>query len=290
MIRSMTGFARVECGAPWGAVAWELRSVNHRYLEIGLRLPEDLRALENRFRQQAAGRLKRGKVDGALRVSWDAAGDRQLAVDIELASRVAEAAASIRDRVGASAMPGAMDLLRWPGVVREQERDLEPVADLAAAALAQALDELEAARAREGERLAQALAERCQSIDLLVEQVRQALPTIRAGLRARLLDRLAGLDLETDPQRLEQELVIQLGKMDVDEELDRLASHITEVRRILAADDDEANGRRLDFLMQEFNREANTLGSKSVDNETTRIAVELKVLIEQMREQVQNIE
>jgi uncharacterized protein (TIGR00255 family) len=290
MIRSMTGFARTECDAPWGSVAWELRSVNHRYLEISQRLPEDLRALETRFRQQVAARLRRGKVDCTLRVKWEAAADRELAVDMELAERVAEAAVSIRARVGELAMPGAIDLLRWPGVVQEQERDLEPVAELASAALAQALDELDAARRREGERLALALAERCAAVSTLMDQVRESLPSIRAALKTRLLERLAGLDLDTDPQRLEQELAIQLGKMDVDEEIDRLASHVAEVRRILSSGDDEANGRRLDFLMQEFNREANTLGSKSVDTETTRIAVELKVLIEQMREQVQNIE
>jgi uncharacterized protein (TIGR00255 family) len=290
MIRSMTGFARTECDAPWGSVAWELRSVNHRYLEISQRLPEDLRALETRFRQQVAARLKRGKVDCTLRVSWEAAGDRELALDMGLAERVAEAAARIRARVGELAMPATIDLLRWPGVVREQERDLEPVAELASTVLAQALDELDAARRREGERLAVALAERCDAVAGLMVEVREALPAIRASLRARLLDRLAGLDLETDPQRLEQELAIQLGKMDVDEEIDRLGSHVAEVRRILSTGDDEANGRRLDFLMQEFNREANTLGSKSMDTETTRIAVELKVLIEQMREQVQNIE
>jgi uncharacterized protein (TIGR00255 family) len=290
MIRSMTGFARRECDAPWGSVAWELRSVNHRYLEISQRLPEDLRALETRFRQQVAARLRRGKVDCTLRVTWQAAGDRELALDMGLAERVAEAAARIRARVGELAMPATIDLLRWPGVVREQERDLEPVAELASTALAQALDELDAARRREGERLAVALAERCDAVAGLMVEVREALPAIRASLRTRLLDRLAGLDLETEPQRLEQELVIQLGKMDVDEEIDRLGSHVAEVRRILSTRDDEANGRRLDFLMQEFNREANTLGSKSLDTETTRIAVELKVLIEQMREQVQNIE
>ena len=289
MIRSMTGFSRTESDGPWGTVAWELRSVNHRYLETGLRLPEELRALETRFRQQLASRLKRGKVDCTLRINWESGSDRELAVDLDLAERVAEAAAKIRARVGELAPPGTIDLLRWPGVVREQERDIAPVAAAAAAALSDALDELDAARQREGERLAVALADRCDAIAVLVEQVRAALPTIRTGLRARLLERLAALDVEADPQRLEQELAIQLGKVDVDEELDRLASHIAEVRRILAADD-EANGRRLDFLMQEFNREANTLGSKSVDSETTRIAVELKVLIEQMREQVQNIE
>ena len=290
MTRSMTGFSRTESSAPWGSVSWELRSVNHRYLETALRLPEELRPLEARFRQQVAGRLKRGKVDGMLRVTWEAAGQRELAVDLELAERVAEAAARIRGRVGELALPGTIDLLRWPGVVRERERDLEPVAELAAGTLEMALEELDAARSREGERLAVTLGERCDAIEALVAQVQGALPAVRAALKTRLLERLGGLDIETDPHRLEQELAIQLGKMDVDEELDRLGSHIAEVRRILAAQDEEAQGRRLDFLMQEFNREANTLGSKSVDNETTRIAVELKVLIEQMREQVQNIE
>jgi uncharacterized protein (TIGR00255 family) len=290
MIRSMTGFARAEQGAQWGSVAWELRSVNHRYLEVSQRLPEDLRALEARFRQLVAARLKRGKVDCTLRVTWEAAGGRELALDLELAERVAEAAARIRDRIGDLALPGTIDLLRWPGVVREQQLDLEPVGELAASTLIQALDELDEGRRREGERLAETLGERSSALAGLLDQVRAALPVIRDSLRDRLLERLATLDIETEPQRLEQELVIQLGKMDVDEEIDRLRSHLAEVRRILSTDDHEANGRRLDFLMQEFNREANTLGSKSVDAETSRIAVELKVLIEQMREQVQNIE
>jgi uncharacterized protein (TIGR00255 family) len=290
MIRSMTGFARTEASASWGSLGWELRSVNHRYLEIGLRLPEELRPLEARFRRQLAGRLKRGKVDGTLRISWEHSGGRALALDLDLAGQVVAAATRIRAQVGDLAMPATIDLLRWPGVVREEERDLEPVAELAAATLEQALEELEAARLREGERLAQALAERCTAVGLLIERVHDALPGIRDGLRARLLERLAGLDIEVDMQRLEQELAIQLGKMDVAEELDRLASHLAEVRRILTVGDGEANGRRLDFLMQEFNREANTLGSKSVDTGTSRITVDLKVLIEQMREQVQNVE
>jgi uncharacterized protein (TIGR00255 family) len=290
MIRSMTGFSRSERDAPWGAVAWELRTVNHRYLEIGLRLPEELRPLESAFRQQIAARLKRGKVDATLRVNWHAASDRALALDLELAARVAEAAERIRERTGELALPGTMDLLRWPGVVQEQERDLEPLAALAGEVLEAALAGLEEARQREGAHLAAALGERLDGIADLAAETRIALPDIRAGLQARLLERLAGLDLEAQPQRLEQELALQLGKVDVDEELDRLGAHVAEVRRILASPDDEANGRRLDFLMQEFNREANTLGSKSIDARTTRIAVELKVLIEQMREQVQNVE
>jgi uncharacterized protein (TIGR00255 family) len=290
MIRSMTGFSRIERDAPWGTLAWELRAVNHRYLEIGLRLPEELRALEGRFRQQVAAQLKRGKVDASLRLGWHADTGRELALDLDLAARVVEAAQRVRERSGELALPGTMDILRWPGVVREQERDLEPLAELAAQTLAEALDALDASRRREGEHLAAALAERCTGVAALAEEVRAVLPAIRDGLRARLLERLEGLDIEFEPQRLEQELALQLGKMDVDEELDRLAAHVAEVRRILSSDAGEANGRRLDFLMQEFNREANTLGSKSVDAHTTRLAVELKVLIEQMREQVQNVE
>jgi uncharacterized protein (TIGR00255 family) len=290
MIRSMTGFSRIERDAPWGTIAWELRAVNHRYLEIGLRLPEELRALEGRFRQQIAVQLKRGKVDASLRLGWHADTGRELALDLDLAARVVEAAQRVRECSGELALPGSMDILRWPGVVREQERDLEPLAELAAQTLAEALDALDASRRREGEHLAAALAERCTGVAALAEEVRAVLPAIRDGLRARLLERLEGLDIEFEPQRLEQELALQLGKMDVDEELDRLAAHVAEVRRILSSDAGEANGRRLDFLMQEFNREANTLGSKSVDANTTRLAVELKVLIEQMREQVQNVE
>jgi uncharacterized protein (TIGR00255 family) len=290
MIRSMTGFSRIERDAPWGTLAWELRAVNHRYLEIGLRLPEELRALEGRCRQQIAVQLKRGKVDASLRLGWHTDTGRELALDLDLAARVVEAAQRVRERSGELALPGTMDILRWPGVVREQERDLEPLAELAAQTLAEALDALDASRRREGEHLAAALAERCTGVAALAEEVRAVLPAIRDGLRARLLERLEGLEVEFEPQRLEQELALQLGKMDVDEELDRLAAHVAEVRRILSSDAGEANGRRLDFLMQEFNREANTLGSKSVDANTTRLAVELKVLIEQMREQVQNVE
>ena len=290
MIRSMTGFSRIERDAPWGSLAWELRAVNHRYLEVGLRLPEELRALESRFRQQLGARLKRGKVDAGLRLGWHTDTGRELALDLDLAARVVEAAHRVRERSGDLALPGTMEILRWPGVVREDERDVEPLAELATQALDEALEALDASRRREGEHLAAALAERCDGVAALVGEVRAALPEIRAGLRARLLERLAGLDLEFDPQRLEQELALQLGKMDVDEELDRLGAHVAEVKRILSSDGGDANGRRLDFLMQEFNREANTLGSKSVDARTTRIAVELKVLIEQMREQVQNVE
>ncbi len=288
MIRSMTGFARTEAAAPWGRLSWELRSVNHRYLETVFRLPEELRSLEGEFRRQAAARLRRGKVDCSLRLSWDTASAGGLALDLDLARQVAEAALEIQSGTAASGQPTSMEILRWPGVVVEPARDVEPVAAQARRALDDALDQLEQARAREGERIAGMLEERCAAVAALCEQVRARLPLVREGLRKRLADRLASVDVEADPARLEQELAIQATKMDVDEELDRLDSHVAEVRRILA--DPGANGRRLDFLMQEFNREVNTLASKSVDTDTTRIAVDLKVLVEQMREQIQNVE
>ena len=288
MIRSMTGFARTEASAPWGSLSWELRSVNHRYLEVAFRLPDELRSLEPEFRQLVAGRLRRGKVDCTVRLSWETAGGAALEVDMALAGQVLSAAEEIRKQVGGGRPPTAMELLRWPGVAREPTRDTEPLAALARETLAAALEELDAARAREGERIAAMLAERCAGVEAACAEVRERLPALREGLRARLAERLASVDVQADPQRLEQELAIQATKMDVDEELDRLDSHVAEVRRVLA--DPGANGRRLDFLMQEFNREANTLASKSVDTTTTRIAVDLKVLVEQMREQVQNVE
>jgi uncharacterized protein (TIGR00255 family) len=288
MIRSMTGFARTEASAPWGSLSWELRSVNHRYLEASFRLPEELRALEGEFRQLVAGRLRRGKVDCAVRLAWAGGAGGAPDLDLELAAQIWTAAQQIREQVGAADPPTAMELLRWPGVARDPARDVEPVAVLARESLAGALEELDQARAREGDRLAAMLEERCAAIDTVCSEVRARLPAIREGLRKRFADRLAGVDVQADPQRLEQEIAIQLTKMDVDEELDRLGSHLAEVRRILK--DPGANGRRLDFLMQEFNREANTLASKSVDTDTTRLAVDLKVLVEQMREQVQNVE
>jgi uncharacterized protein (TIGR00255 family) len=288
MIRSMTGFARTEASAPWGSLSWELRSVNHRYLESSFRLPEELRGLEAEFRQLVAGRLRRGKVDCSLRLSWDSGSGAALELDLDLALQISSATERIRERVGGGQAPTAMELLRWPGVAREPSRDVEPAAGLARESLAAALEELDAARAREGERLGAMLGERCDGIATFCAEVRERLPSIRDGLKRRFAERLAAVDVQADPQRLEQEIAIQLTKMDVDEELDRLDSHVAEVRRILA--DPGANGRRLDFLMQEFNRECNTLASKSVDTQTTRLAVDLKVLVEQMREQAQNVE
>jgi uncharacterized protein (TIGR00255 family) len=288
MIHSMTGFARTEARFDWGALICELRSVNHRYLEVTWRLPEELRQSEGALREQIAAVIKRGKVDCALRLEWTAQEGRRLEIDRDLVEQLAAAAARIGDALPDPAPVSPLDIMRWPGVVGEQERDIDPVAQAATELVAGTLRELAAARRREGERISAMLTERCASLGRLAGEARQRLPEIRQKLRERLLTRIAKLDLQPDEDRLEQELVLQAQKMDVDEELDRIEGHVLEVREALGRE--EPVGRRLDFLMQEFNREANTLASKSQDPETTRIAVEMKVLIEQMREQVQNVQ
>lgn len=288
MIHSMTGFARREARWEWGSLSWEIRSVNHRYLEVNWRLPEELRHLEADFRKLAGQHLKRGKVECALRLRWSDEDDRGMQLRMSMLQRLKEALDTVSAQIGNCAPVSPLDVLRWPGVVEEQQHDTDPAQSAALELLDATLLELTEARRREGERISLMLSERCDGVAEMVASTRERLPEIRELLRQRLLDRIAKLELEPDHDRLEQELVLQAQKMDVDEELDRLDSHVAEVRRILRAD--EAAGRRLDFLMQEFNREANTLASKSQALETTRVGVELKVLIEQMREQIQNVE
>ncbi|MEO8803427.1 MAG: YicC/YloC family endoribonuclease [Rudaea sp.] len=292
MIRSMTAFASAESDTPWGALAFELRSVNHRYLELNLRLPEELRAIEPALREHVAVTLIRGKVDVNLRFRSSDATASDIKLDDAVLDRLERTAASIGARFPNMAVDFTR-LLEWPGVLQREQLDQDGLRKAALDLLSTALTELLATRQREGERLGVFLRERLDAVAAIVAQVRQWLPDIRNHLRARLQTRLAEIKLpeghtQPEPGRLEQELVLQLSRMDVDEELDRLAAHVAEVRRVLALPD--AVGRRLDFLMQEFNREANTLGSKSVDQRTTQASVELKVLIEQIREQVQNIE
>jgi uncharacterized protein (TIGR00255 family) len=288
MIRSMTAFARAEADTDLGALAWELRSVNHRYLEISLRLPEELRGLEPAVRERVGRALGRGKVDCSLRYRPAADTNAPLQLDPEAVERVGRACAELAAQLGQIQPLNPLELLRWPGVQRDTERDLTPLAEAAGDLLEQALEELRATREREGAQIHALLTSRCTTMEELVAAERARLPQVRARLRDKLGARLAELQAQVDQDRLEQELVFLAQKMDVDEELDRLEGHIAEVRRVLERP--EPVGRRLDFLMQEFNREANTLGSKSADTDTTRTAVELKVLIEQMREQVQNVE
>jgi uncharacterized protein (TIGR00255 family) len=289
MIRSMTGFARRESLGIWGTLVCELRTVNHRFLEISLRLPEELRALDGELRQFIASALRRGKVDASfyLKSGHTPVHVSELNQDLlnELSSRIASIRSSIR---AADALVSPLDVLRWPGVLKEAETDNSPLQATAAPLLSETLTELNQMRSREGTRIHELITQRCDAIVGQVELVKARLPDITARQRDKLLARIANLNTTTDNERLEQELVIFAHKMDVDEELDRLSSHLVEIRSSIASN--EPAGRRLDFLMQELNREANTLSSKSQDADTTRAAVELKVIIEQMREQIQNVE
>ncbi|TAN02057.1 MAG: YicC family protein [Rhodanobacteraceae bacterium] len=286
MIRSMTAYANTEDTTQQGWLACEVRAVNSRFLETGVRLPDELRALEPALRESVAARLSRGKVDVTFRYRPPAAAT-DLLLDEHTAAQLAAAANALKARFPQLATDFA-GLLDWPGLLVKPELDQAGLSKAALALLERTLDEFIAGREREGQKLATALRERLDGIERIVTEVRALLPDIRTALRARLEAKLAELAQAADPGRLEQELVLQLSRMDVDEELDRLDAHVVEARRILALD--EPVGRRLDFLMQEFNREANTLASKSVNQRATRAAVDLKVLIEQMREQVQNLE
>jgi len=289
MIRSMTGFARRERQGPWGALTCELRSVNHRYLELSLRLPEDLRGLESDARQLLSGNLRRGKVDAGMYLRGGPATAAALDINQPLVEQLIARAAEVQSMAGAAAAPiDPLEVLRWPGVIRDVERDVTPLAAAAMELLRETAGDLNAARAREGARIREMLVQRCEALRDSVATVRARLPEVAARIRSRVIERVAQLGTSVDTERLEQEVALIAYKMDVEEELDRLGSHIAETLQVL--DSKEPAGRRLDFLMQEFNREANTLSSKSQDTETTRAAVDMKVLIEQMREQVQNVE
>jgi uncharacterized protein (TIGR00255 family) len=289
MIRSMTGFARRERQGPWGTLTCEIRTVNHRYLEISLRLPDDLRGLEGDLRQSLGASLRRGKVDAGLYLRSTATVSAALELNRPLVEQLLKRSADVGSMLGGIPGPmSALDILRWPGVIREAERDLTPLAGEAHELMNETVVELNDSRAREGGRIREMLLQRCEALVGGVALVRARLPEVSARIRAKVAERVAQLGTQVDPERLEQELVLLAYKMDVEEELDRLGSHVTETLRVL--DSTEPAGRRLDFLMQELNREANTLSSKSQDVETTRAAVDMKVLIEQLREQVQNVE
>ncbi|GGJ95675.1 YicC/YloC family endoribonuclease [Pseudomonas matsuisoli] len=287
MVHSMTAFARVERPVAHGTLSWELRSVNHRYLEPHLRLPDAFRDLEGPVREALRQGLSRGKVECTLRYT-EAGGERRLEVDQARARQLIAAAETVATLMQRPAPVDPMDVLAWPGVLVADAADPQALNAQALATFNAALDELKAGRAREGAELAKLLNERLEGILLEVANLRELVPQMLANQRQRILDRCTELKIELDPQRLEQELVLLAQKSDVAEELDRLTTHVTEVRRVLKSSG--AAGRRLDFLMQELNREANTLGSKAFDPRSTQTAVNLKVLIEQMREQVQNIE
>jgi uncharacterized protein (TIGR00255 family) len=288
MIASMTGFARRETTGSWGTLVCELRSVNHRFLEAGFRLPDELRAAEGELRTRLARHVRRGKVDCTLSYRRPQGAAAALDVDPAALQRLMSAVEVVTRSVHEPSTVNALDVLRWPGVLREEGTSGEQLLAVTYAVFDATLEELVATRAREGARLRELLEQRCTSLEELVAAVRTRLPELHTRVRARLDERLAELGANVDRERLEQELALLLQRLDVDEELERLAGHIEEVRRVI--DGSEPAGRRLDFLMQELNREANTLSSKSQDLETTRSAVDMKVLIEQMREQVQNAE
>ncbi|MGY0560996.1 YicC/YloC family endoribonuclease [Luteimonas sp. A277] len=285
MTRSMTAYAAAERSTAWGTLGCELRAVNHRFLELGTRLPDELRALEPALRERVAACVTRGKLDLVIRLRSEAA--QSLGVNEAALEQLAGLAQSLQGR-----FPGlttdVTGLLQLPGVMQTLAVDAEGLKADALSLLDEVLAQFLAAREREGDKLATVIRERVEGIARIVGEVRTMIPGIRQGLRDRLEARVADLAQPLDPGRLEQELVLWLQKLDVDEELDRLDSHIDEIGRVLAQDGPV--GRRLDFLLQEFNREANTLGSKSVDRRSSQAAVELKVLIDQIREQVQNLE
>ncbi len=292
MIISMTGFARCEAAVPSGSLVCELRSVNHRYLEPSLRLPEELRALEPELRTKLQKELRRGKVDCTFTYRIGTQAARSLELDAQMIERLApllgQLAEAARVASQAPAQINLVDLLRYPGVVRETAAEPEALLAAGRELFTRALADIKAMRASEGARLKDLVVQRCDQLETLLAQVRQRLPEVQAAIRSRFVERLAELNAALDNERLEQEVALLVQRMDVAEELDRLDGHIEETRKIIVSP--EAAGRRLDFLMQEYNREANTLSSKSQDLVTTRLAVDMKVLIEQMREQVQNIE
>ena len=287
-INSMTAFARGEKAGAAGTVVAELRSVNHRYLDSHFKLPDALRALEPRLREALTKQLNRGKVDCSIKVQDESAEAAALVLDEPMLTRLLDASAIVAARLGQSAPMDPLTVLQFPGVMRPPVADSDALQTGALQAFDAALASLVATRAAEGRQLVRLLAQRLDAILVETKRVRHQLPLLQSGLRTRLLQRLDALGIDVDSGRLEQELVYLAQKSDVEEELDRLETHVNAVRQVLEAGG--PSGRRLDFLMQELNREANTLSSKSTDASLTASTVELKVLIEQMREQVQNIE
>jgi uncharacterized protein (TIGR00255 family) len=287
MPRSMTAFARNTVDFSWGSVSCELRSVNHRFLETGFRLPETMREVEMQLREIARKKLTRGKVDIALQVAFNN-NDAAVSADMVLAKRYIDIAEQMANELQNPAPISPLEIMRWPGILKDQDVESQSLHKAAIQTFSETVDQLLEGRQREGDKLAEMIEQRLSGIETQLAIVRENLPTILEHQRTRLNEKLESLRCQVDEDRLEQEMVIISNRADVDEELDRLEAHISEIRRVLNSK--ESIGRRLDFLMQELNREANTLGSKSIAGVTTQASVELKVLIEQMREQIQNIE
>ncbi len=288
MVCSMTGFARLEESQPWGNLVWEIRSVNHRYLEPHFRLPENLRLIETELRNQLRQHLQRGKVEMSLQVQFTTVTDTHFKINRKLVTQISHAIQDINDIIDEPAKVDPLEILQWPGVLDTQTVDLQAVQAAALKSFNKALKQLLEHRSREGGELKQLIEQRLQSVSEEVKKVRAQLPTLMQAQKEKLLERLDALKSEVNQDRLEQEMVFYAHKADVDEEMDRLDTHVNEVRHVLQQGG--SIGRRLDFLMQELNREANTLASKSIATVTSQSAMELKILIEQMREQIQNIE
>ena len=288
MVHSMTAFSRQQLEREWGSLTWEIRSVNHRYLEPSVRLPENFRNLENPIRRQLRDKLYRGKIECLLRFRTVEANQIDWQLNLDLISQLTKANLEINNNIGGDYKLSSLDILKWPGVIGDQSIDEEVFNKEAMGLFEKALDDLMVVREREGASLRDAILKRIALIQRIIDSIQAKMPSIILKQKENLLNKLEDIKAEFEPTRLEQEITLLAQKADVDEELDRLNSHLQEAKRVL--DSGGQIGRRLDFLMQELNREANTLSSKSIVVETTQSAVELKVLIEQMREQIQNIE
>ena len=288
MIHSMTAYGRVENSEGQNSISCEIRSVNHRYSEISIRLPEELRPLEQKIRDRISGKIKRGKIECNIRIEKHNAYDESLSINQDLLKNIIEAAKRINSDLSTSAPLDSLDLLRWPGVLEKSTLDVEEIGKLLFPLVNEAIDIVIDTRQREGEKIKKMLTDRCTKIKEIISNVKKQIPDILKNYRKKLTQRVQEISDELDNDRLEQELLFLSQKADIEEEIDRLGAHVDEVVRVI--DRKEPIGRRLDFLMQEMNRESNTLGSKSNHIYTSNASVELKVLIEQMREQIQNIE
>lgn len=287
MTSSMTAFARKQADFPWGTLVWEIRSVNHRYLEPAFRLPEQFRSVETALRDVLRSSLSRGKIEAQLKFLPDLSEAGKIQVNEALLEQLNHTIQKVANASSAS-MPSSLDILKWPGIIQEQEQESKVIEEASLSLFRNTVQLLKEHRDREGAELEKTIEGRLAAITNIVNDIREALPDILERQKQRLQEQVAELTSEVDPERLEQELVLIMQKADIFEEIDRLDAHVKEIRHVLTRN--EPIGRRLDFLMQELNREANTICSKSVVTETTLNAVELKVLIEQMREQIQNIE
>jgi len=287
MTSSMTAFARKQADFPWGTLVWEIRSVNHRYLEPAFRLPEQFRSVETALRDVLRSSLSRGKIEAQLKFLPDLSEAGKIQVNEALLEQLTHTIQKVVNASSAS-MPSSLDILKWPGIIQEQEQESKVIEEASLSLFRNTVQLLKEHRDREGAELEKTIEGRLAAITNIVNDIREALPDILERQKQRLQEQVAELTSEVDPERLEQELVLIMQKADIFEEIDRLDAHVKEIRHVLSRN--EPIGRRLDFLMQELNREANTICSKSVVTETTLNAVELKVLIEQMREQIQNIE